>query len=235
MSRLLLKLSGEALGGAAGFGIDPEILERTALEIKDLLAQGGELSIVLGGGNLFRGEALARKGLDRVVGDRMGMLATVMNGLAMGDFLHRASVPNRVFSAVPINGIATGYQRDEVRQSMARGEVAILTGGTGNPFFTTDTAACLRGIELGVDAVLKATNVDGVYDSDPKHNADAQRYTEISYAEVLRQELGVMDLTAIVLCKEQDMPVVVFDMNQPGALIDLFQGKAVGTRVVPEH
>jgi len=235
LSRLLLKLSGEALGGAAGFGIEPEVLERTALEIKDLLAQGGELSIVLGGGNLFRGEALARKGLDRVVGDRMGMLATVMNGLAMGDFLLRASVPNRVFSAVPIAGISTGYQRDEVRQSMARGEVAILTGGTGNPFFTTDTAACLRGIELGVDAVLKATNVDGVYDSDPKENPGAQRFAEISYDEVLRRELGVMDLTAIVLCKEQSMPVVVFDMNQSGALIDLFQGKAVGTRVVPER
>ena len=232
MSKLLLKLSGEALGGAAGFGLDPEVLERTALEIKDLLAQGGQLAIVLGGGNLFRGETLQSAGLDRVVGDRMGMLATVMNGLAIGDTMSRVGVPNRLVSAVGIPGIAQAYHRDEVSHAMARGEVAILTGGTGNPFFTTDTAACLRGIELGVDAVLKATTVDGVYSADPKVDPDAARYATVTYDEVLAKELGVMDLTAIVLCKAHEMPVVVFDMAQSGALVEIFAGKDVGTRVV---
>ena len=187
---------------------------------------------MLGGGNLVRGAALQEVGLDRVVGDRMGMLATVMNGLAMGDFLGRAGVPNRLVSAVEIPGIAQGYHRDRVSRAMAQGEVAILTGGTGNPFFTTDTAACLRGIELGVDAVLKGTNVDGVYTADPKLDTNAERYASVTYEEVLARELGVMDLTAIVLCKAHDMPVVVFDMAVPGALVAIFAGADVGTRVV---
>lgn len=232
MPTYLLKLSGEALGGEAGFGIEPDILRQVCSDILAARDAGTQLAVVLGGGNLFRGQTLAHNGLDRVVGDRMGMLATVMNGLAFGDFLSQAGVGNQVFSAAAIPGVTRGYNRDEARQVLDRGEVAVLTGGTGNPFFTTDTAACLRGIELGVDAVLKATNVDGVYDSDPKTNANAQRYDEISYQAVLDQELGVMDLTAIVLCKEHDMPLVVFDMHHPGNLVQIAKGGKVGTRVV---
>lgn len=208
-------------------------------DIGELVEHGVELAIVLGGGNLFRGQHLAASGMDRVVGDRMGMLATVMNSLALGDFLSQAGISNHLYSSVAIAGIADGYHRDQVRSDMARGEVAILSGGTGNPLFTTDTAACLRGIELGVDAVLKATNVDGVYDADPKTNANAKKFDEISYDEVLHRELAVMDLTAIILCKENDMPLVVFDMLERGALVAIANGGAaantgsanVGTRV----
>lgn len=231
MPRFLLKLSGEALGGGE-FGIDPEVLERICNEIKMLRENAVELAIVLGGGNLFRGQKLAERGMDRVVGDRMGMLATIMNGLACGDFLSRQGVPAQVFSASGIAGIVSGYHRDQALQAMSQGQVAILTGGTGNPFFTTDTAACLRGIELGVDAVLKATNVDGVYDADPRDNPEAARFSSITYDEVLKRELGVMDLTAIVICKEQNMPLVVFDMNDPGNLGRVVRGEDVGTRVV---
>jgi uridylate kinase len=170
--------------------------------------------------------------MDRVVGDRMGMLATVMNGLAMSDFLSQAGVPNQLYSSVAMAGIASGYHRDEVAETMAARSVAILSGGTGNPFFTTDTAACLRGIELGVDAVLKATNVDGVYDADPKVDANARKFDTITYTQVLQRELGVMDQTAIVLCKENDMPLVVFNMAEPGALVAIAKGENVGTRVV---
>lgn len=232
MTRLLLKLSGEALGGESGFGLEPGILQQTCKDIAQVVADGAELAIVLGGGNIFRGQHLAASGMDRVVGDRMGMLATVMNGLAMGDFLTQAGVPNSLYSSVAIAGIARGYNRDDARADMASGRVAVLSGGTGNPFFTTDTAACLRGVELGVDVVLKATNVDGVYDSDPKQNPDAQKFDTISYTEVLHRELGVMDLTAIVLCKENDMPLVVFDMLESGALAAIASGAKVGTRVV---
>ena len=232
MARYLLKLSGEALGGEAGFGLEPDVLSALADEVSALLAGGGELAVVLGGGNLFRGQKLAASGMDRVVGDRVGMLATVMNGLAFADFLNRAGVPAQVFSAVQIAGVVAGYNRDQAAATMASGSVAILCGGTGNPFFTTDTAACLRGAELGVDAVLKGTNVDGVYSADPKQNKDAVRYQQITYDQVLQQELGVMDLTAIVLCKENDLPLVVFDVSQPGALVKLANGGTVGTRVV---
>lgn len=232
MTRLLLKLSGEALGGESGFGLEPGILQKTCEDIAQVVADGAELAIVLGGGNIFRGQHLAASGMDRVVGDRMGMLATVMNGLAMGDFLTRAGVPNTLYSSVAMAGIARGYSRDDAKADMASGRVAVLSGGTGNPFFTTDTAACLRGVELGVDAVLKATNVDGVYDADPKKDPNAQKFETISYTEVLQRELGVMDLTAIVLCKENDMPLVVFDMLESGALAAIAGGAKVGTRVV---
>lgn len=232
MSRLLLKLSGEALGGTTGFGIEPAVLERTCADIAEVVSAGTELAIVLGGGNLFRGQHLAQSGMDRVVGDRMGMLATIMNGLAMGDFLSRAGVSNRVYSSVGIAGMTRGYNRDEALQDMREGRAVILSGGTGNPFFTTDTAACLRGIELGVDAVLKATNVDGVYDSDPKTNPQAKKFESITYSDVLQRELGVMDLTAIVLCKENNMPLVVFDMLAQDALMAVARGDTIGTRVV---
>lgn len=232
MANFLLKLSGEALGGEAGFGLEPRVLQRLAVDIKSLVDKGTGLALVLGGGNLFRGQQLAQSGMDRVVGDRMGMLATVMNGLAMGDFLSQAGVTNKVFSSIAIAGLAQGYQRDEVKELMQQGVVCILSGGTGNPFFTTDTAACLRGVELGVDAVLKATNVDGVYDVDPKIHADARKFDTVSYDEVLQRQLGVMDLTAIVLCKENAMPLVVFDMMAKDVLQDIAGGKSVGTRVV---
>ena len=231
MPRYLLKLSGEALGGSAGFGIDPAVLQGIVLEIAEGRKRGLELAIVLGGGNLFRGAALASAGLDRVTGDRMGMLATVMNGLALADFLRRMDVPSVVFSAHSIPGTVRGYERDAADAALEGGEVAILTGGTGNPFFTTDTAACLRGIELGADAVLKATNVDGVYSADPKENPEAKRFESITFDEVLRLELGVMDLTAIVLCKEHAMPVVVFDIGTDGALVEIANGGRVGTFV----
>ena len=231
MTRFLLKLSGEALGGDAGFGIEPSVMERICQEIKQIHGAGVELAIVLGGGNIFRGQALAADGLDRVSGDRMGMLATVMNGIALRDYLTRQAIPTDLYSAFNIGGIATGYQRDEVLAALTSGRVAILTGGTGNPYFTTDTAACLRGIELKVDAVLKATNVDGVYSADPRTQADAVKYDKISYDEVLAQSLGVMDLTAIVLCKEQHMPVRVFALDQPGNLQRAVRGENIGTLV----
>lgn len=231
MSRLLLKLSGEALGGGTGQGIDPNVLQHFCRQIKGAVDAGVELGVVLGGGNLFRGAALSKAGMDRVVGDRMGMLATIMNALALGDFLTREGITNQVFSATGIPGIAPAYERDQALTAMARGAVIILSGGTGNPLFTTDTAACLRGIELHADAVLKATNVDGIYSADPKQNADAQRYTRITFDQVLEQQLGVMDLTAMVLCRENAIPIVVFDVSVEGALVAISRGEEVGTRV----
>ena len=227
-----MKLSGEALGGEVGFGIEPSVLEAVCDEIVSAREAGIELAIVLGGGNLFRGQALAAGGLGRVSGDRMGMLATVMNGVALADYLIRRNIPTALFSAFEISGHVQAYRRDLAMQKMQDGHVVILTGGTGNPYFTTDTAACLRGIELDVDAVLKATNVDGIYDSDPKTNPSATKFNEISYDEVLRRQLGVMDMTAIVLCKEQRMPLVVFAMEEWGSLVQLAGGAAVGTKVV---
>ncbi len=232
MPTLLLKLSGEALGGSAGAGLDPEFLDDLAKELGNVVATGARLAIVLGGGNIFRGGELAERGLDRVTGDRMGMLATVINGLGLADALNRGGLESAVYSAVGIGGIVPAYERNTVREAMDNGTVTVLCGGTGNPFFTTDTAACLRGIELGVDAVVKATNVDGIYDSDPRTNSAARRYDTVTYDEVLERELGVMDLTAIVLCKENKMPLFVCDVNEPGVLVQLANGGRVGTRVV---
>lgn len=231
MPRLLLKLSGEALGGKSGQGIDPDVLAHFCRQIKMATQAGIELGVVLGGGNLFRGAALSQAGMDRVVGDRMGMLATIMNALALGDFLSREGIANQVYTATGIPGVAPAYERDQALAKMTRGTVLILSGGTGNPLFTTDTAACLRSIELQADAVLKATNVDGVYSADPKTHPDAQRYAAISFDEVLNQQLGVMDLTAMVLCRDHDMPIVVFDVNADGALVAISQGADIGTRV----
>ena len=231
MTRYLLKLSGEALGGDAGIGIEPLVLKHYCDEIEAAVREGIQVAVVLGGGNLFRGAHLAQAGMDRVVGDRMGMLATVMNGLALNDFLQRRGIVSRLFSAMPMAGMVEGYQRDLAQTAIANGEVVILTGGTGNPFFTTDTAACLRGVELGVDAILKATNVDGVYSADPKKDAAAQRFEHISYQQVLAQELAVMDLTAIVLCKENALPLIVFDASESRTLTRLAAGEQIGTRV----
>jgi len=231
LRRLLLKLSGEALAGGESFGIDPVFVGRLCEEIRSFVGAGGQLGLVLGGGNLFRGAALQAAGMDRVTGDQMGMLATVMNALAFRDLLHRAAVPAEVFSAFAMAGIAAGYQRDAAVSVLESGAVAIFAGGTGNPFFTTDTAACLRGIEIGADAVLKGTKVDGVYSADPLKVPDAVRYERLSYQEVLEKDLSVMDLTAICLCRDHGMPIIVYDMQAPGALTAIIKGAKVGTRI----
>lgn len=219
------------MGGAAGQGIDPVVLAHFCRQIKSAVDAGIELGVVLGGGNLFRGAALSEAGMDRIVGDRMGMLATIMNALALGDFLTREGVANQVYTATGIPGIAPAYERDQALGAMAQGKVLIFSGGTGNPLFTTDTAACLRGIELRTDAVLKGTNVDGVYSADPKKDPSAERYSRVTFDQVLEQQLGVMDLTAMVLCRENNMPVVVFDVSEDGALVAISQGAEIGTRV----
>ena len=235
MRRVLLKLSGEALspgGDAGGFGIDPEILDQMAAEIGALVAAGGQLAVVLGGGNLFRGAALQAAGMDRVTGDHMGMLATIMNGLAFRDLLERRGIDAALFSALPVPGVAQGFARDEAVAALEAGKVVVLTAGTGNPFFTTDTAACLRAVEVGADAVLKATKVDGVYTADPLKDPSATRFESLTYDETLNLQLGVMDLTAICLCRDHHMPVVVFDMRTKGALTAIINGDKVGTRIV---
>ena len=229
--RVLLKLSGEALEGGEGFGIDPEVLARTAAEIKDITAHGIEVALVIGGGNIFRGAKLAESGLDRVAGDQMGMLATVMNGLAMRDALTRIGTPTTLFSAFPITGVTTTYSAFEARKELSAGRVVILSAGTGNPFFTTDSAACLRGIEIEADAVVKGTKVDGVYSADPKKDKNATKYDEISYIEVLNKKLHVMDSTAISLCMDNDIPIQVFDINIKGNLIKVSNGENIGTIV----
>ncbi|PVX42835.1 uridylate kinase [Pasteurella langaaensis DSM 22999] len=229
--RILLKLSGEALQGTEGFGIDPSILDRMALEIKDLLTMGVEVGVVLGGGNLFRGAKLAKAGMNRVVGDHMGMLATVMNGLAMRDALHRADVNAKLMSAFQLNGICDTYNWSEAIKMLREKRVVIFSGGTGSPFFTTDSAACLRGIEIEADVVLKATKVDGVYDCDPAKNPEAKLYNTLSYADVIDQELQVMDLAAFTLARDHGMPIRVFNMGKPGALRQVVTGLTEGTTI----
>ena len=229
--RILLKLSGEALMGEENFGIDPKVMDRMALEVGQLVGIGIEVGLVIGGGNLFRGAALQEAGLDRVVGDHMGMLATVMNGLAMRDALVRSNIATRLMSAIQMNGVVEHYDRLKATRYLGDGEVVIFAAGTGNPFFTTDSAACLRGIEIGAEVVLKATKVDGIYDSDPELNPDAIKYNSLTFDEVLDKKLGVMDLTAICLCRDHEMPIRVFDMNSPGALINIIVGGEDGTIV----
>ncbi|MDF0534492.1 UMP kinase [Shewanella sp. A32] len=223
--RILLKLSGEALMGDEGFGIDPKVLDRMAQEIKELVELGIQVGVVIGGGNLFRGEGLAKAGMNRVVGDHMGMLATVMNGLAMRDALHRAYVNARLMSAIPLNGVCDGYNWAEAISLLKSGRVVILSAGTGNPFFTTDTAACLRGIEIEAEVVLKGTKVDGIFTDDPMKNPDATKYDTLSYTEVLDKELKVMDLAAFTMARDYNMPIMVFNMNKPGALRRVVMGE----------
>jgi uridylate kinase len=229
--RILLKLSGEALMGEMDFGIDPNLMDRLALEIGQLRGIGVQVGLVLGGGNLFRGAALQKAGLDRVTGDHMGMLATVMNGLAMRDALERANIPTVLMSAIQMSGVVEHYDRRRSMRFLNNGDVVIFAAGTGNPFFTTDSAACLRAIEVEAEVVFKATKVDGVYDSDPVKNPNAVKYDRLTYDEVLEKKLGVMDLTAICLCRDHDMPVRVFDMNQPGALLAATLGGQDGTLI----
>lgn len=229
--RILLKLSGEELMGSEAFGIDPKVLDRMSLEIGQLVGIGVQVGLVIGGGNLFRGAALQSAGMERVTGDHMGMLATVMNALAMRDALERSNISARIMSAIPMSGVVDHYDRRKAVQSLAKGEVVIFAAGTGNPFFTTDSAACLRGIEIGADIVLKATKVDGVYSADPKTHPDATLYTHLTYDKVLDDKLGVMDLTAICLCREHRMPLRVFRMSKPGALLNIVVGGDEGTLI----
>jgi uridylate kinase len=229
--RILLKLSGEALSGDVGFGIDPKVLDKMALEIGQLVGIGVEVGLVVGGGNLFRGAALNAAGLDRVTGDHMGMLATVMNSLALRDALERSNIPSRVMSAIPMSGVVEHYDRRTAMRYLEQGDVVIFSAGTGNPFFTTDSAACLRGIEMDVELVLKATKVDGIYSADPKTYPDAEKYDRLTYDEVLDKKLEVMDLTAICLCRDHNMPVRVFEMDKAGALLRIVRGGDEGTLI----
>lgn len=229
--RVLLKLSGEALMGDADFGIDPKVISRFAEEIHALSSQGVELGVVIGGGNIFRGAGLAASGMDRVSGDHMGMLATVMNALALQDALEQKGAFCRVMSAIQINEVCEDYLRRRAIRHLEKGRVVIFAAGTGNPFFTTDSAASLRAVEIGADVMLKATQVDGVYDCDPKTNPNAVRYTELSYDEVINKRLGVMDTTAVVMCQEQNMPVRIFNVHEQGNLTKIIYGEEIGTLV----
>ncbi|WP_370981525.1 UMP kinase [Agaribacterium sp. ZY112] len=232
--RILLKLSGEQLMGEQGFGIDPAVLDKMALEIGQLVGIGVQVGLVIGGGNLFRGAALSDAGLDRVTGDHMGMLATVMNALAMRDALERSNISSNVMSAIPMSGVVEHYDRRKAIRQLENGEVVIFSAGTGNPFFTTDSAACLRGIEVEAELVLKATKVDGVYTADPMKDPNATRYDTLSYDTVLAEKLGVMDLTAICLCQDHQMPVRVFQMDKAGALLRIVVGEDEGTLIKEE-
>ncbi|MEM9401793.1 MAG: UMP kinase [Pseudomonadota bacterium] len=229
--RVLLKLSGEALMGDLDYGIQPVVIQRIAREIAEVRDRGIEVAIVIGGGNIFRGEGLARSGMDRVTGDHMGMLATVMNALAIQDALESQDVYARVMSALQINEVCEDYIRRRAVRHLEKGRVVILAAGTGNPFFTTDTAASLRAIEIGADVLLKATKVDGVYDSDPVKNPDAKRFQTVSYDQVIADKLSVMDATAVVMCRDNKLPLRVFDLTKEGGLVQAMTGEDVGTLV----
>ena len=229
--RILVKLSGEALMGSSDYGIDPAFLKRLAGEIRGMREYGAEVAIVIGGGNLFRGAGLARAGMDRVTADQMGMLATVMNSLALQDALESIGVFVRVMSAIRINEVCEDYIRRRAVRHLEKGRVTIFAAGTGSPFFTTDSAASLRAIEIEADLLVKATKVDGVYDSDPMLNPDARRYDRLTYDQVLDQRLGVMDQTAIVLCRDHHLPLRVINLNEPGTLVRVARGDDVGTLV----
>jgi uridylate kinase len=229
--RILLKLSGEALLGDAEFGIDADLLARLAAEVGECVAGGAQVALVLGGGNLFRGVGLAAKGMDRVTGDHMGMLATVMNALAMQDALERIGVPTRVMSALRINQVCEDYCRRRALRHLEKGRVVIFAAGTGNPFFTTDSAASLRAVEIGADLLIKATKVDGIYSDDPVRNPDAELYRRLTYDRALREELAVMDATAIVLCRDNSIPLRVMNIYEPGALVRAAAGEDIGSLV----
>lgn len=232
--RILLKLSGEALMGSGDYGVDTEVIARMADEVRELRQMGVEVGMVIGGGNLFRGAGLARAGMDRVTADHMGMLATVMNSLAMQDTLERLGVFTRVMSAIRINQVCEDYIRRRAIRHLEKGRVVIFAAGTGNPFFTTDSAASLRAIEISADVMLKATKVDGVYSADPFKDPQAVRYDRLTYDEALARKLQVMDATALVMCREHDMPLMVFNINRRGDLVRIVCGENVGTTVVRE-
>jgi uridylate kinase len=229
--RILLKLSGEALLGKEDYGIDPDIIHRLAVEINDVTELGIQVAVVIGGGNIFRGAGLAESGIDRVTGDNMGMLATVVNSLALQDALESINVDARVMSAVSVHDVCEDYIRRRAVRHLEKGRVVICAGGTGNPFFTTDTAAALRAIEIGADIVLKATKVDGVYSADPVKDPSAVRFDQLGYDQVIESKLGVMDANAIVLCRGQNMPIRVFNMFDEGNLVRIMKGQPIGTLV----
>jgi len=229
--RVLLKLSGEALMGNEAYGIDPEVIDRLAAEISELNKRGAEIAVVIGGGNIFRGTGLAARGIDRATADHMGMLATIMNSLAMQDALERIEIHARVMSALKINQVCEDYIRRRAVRHLEKGRVVILAAGTGNPFFTTDSAASLRAIEINAELLIKATKVDGVYSSDPVKNNDAIRYETLNYDDVIERKLGVMDTTAVVLCRENKIPLRILDMTKPGVLLRAAMGENEGTLV----
>jgi len=229
--RILLKLSGEALMGEQNFGIEPQVLTYVAKEIKNLVGHGIQIGIVIGGGNIFRGVGLAASGMDRISGDHMGMLATVINSLALQDALEKQEVPVRVMSALPIHQVCEDYIRRRAIRHLEKGRVTIFAAGTGNPFFTTDSAASLRGIEIEADVVIKATKVDGVYSADPVKDPNAVLFQTLSFDKVLHEKLNVMDATAIVLCRDHNMPIRVYNMTKAGALERVIKGEQEGTLV----
>lgn len=229
--RILLKLSGEALLGSIGYGIDPQTLQRIAAEIIAAQTLGVEIGVVIGGGNIFRGAGLSEAGMDRVTGDHMGMLATMINALALQDAIERIGGEARVMSALQIHQISEDYIRRRAVRHLEKGRVTIFSAGTGNPFFTTDTAAALRAIEIGADVLIKATKVDGVYSADPVKDKNARRYERVTFDKVLADKLQVMDATAIVMCRDNGLPLRIFDLNVPGALVQLVGGAEIGTLV----
>lgn len=229
--RIVLKLSGEALQGDNLFGIEPSRLARVSTEISNVVKLGVQVALVIGGGNLIRGADLYTTGFDRVTADQMGMLATIINGLALRDALSRSAIPVTVMSAIPVPGLVDIFDRVKARRAL-ESQVVIFVGGTGNPLVTTDSAAALRGIEVGADIVIKATKVDGVFDADPIKNPKAKRFSRLSYDEVLKQQLAVMDLNAILLCKDHNLPLRVFNMGKQSALQSIVQGEDIGTLII---
>ncbi len=229
--RILLKLSGEALMGKRQYGIDPERLAEYAQEIKSVIEEGVEIAIVIGGGNIFRGVAGASKGMDRVQADNMGMLATVINGLALQSALEVANVPTRLQTAIQINEVAEPFIRRRALRHLEKGRVVIFGGGTGNPYFTTDSAAVLRAIEIKADVILKGTRVDGIYTADPEKDKQATKFDHITFDDVLKKGLKVMDTTAFTLSQENELPIIIFDMNTPGNLLKVVTGEKIGTKV----
>ncbi|MFA7617498.1 MAG: UMP kinase [Thiohalomonadaceae bacterium] len=229
--RVLIKFSGEALMGDQQFGIAPDVVKRVAADIADLVRSGVQVGVVIGGGNIFRGVSLASAGMERATADQIGMLATVINSLSLQDAIEHENLKCRVMSALPIHQVCEDYIRRRAIRHLEKGRVVIFAAGTGNPFFTTDSAASLRGIEIGAELVLKATKVDGIYSADPKKDPTAKRYERLTYDEALERKLGVMDATAIVLCREQNLPLRVYDMNKPDALKRIIMGENEGTLV----
>jgi uridylate kinase len=232
--RVLLKLSGEALMGPRQYGIDPDVARDIAGQVAEARQDGTEIAIVVGGGNIFRGLSAAASGMDRATADYMGMLATVMNGLAIQDALEQAGTRSRVMSAIAMNEVCEPYIRRRAMHHLERGLVAIMVAGTGNPYFTTDTAATLRAVEVGAEVILKATRVDGVYDADPEKEPGATRYSRISYGDLLTHRLEALDATAVSLAMDNEMPIVVFDMTQPGNIVRAVRGEPIGTLIAGE-
>jgi uridylate kinase len=232
--RVLLKLSGEALMGDLAYGIDPDVVRQIAGQIAEARADGTEVAVVVGGGNIFRGLAASAKGMDRATGDYMGMLATVMNGLAIQDALEQLDCPTRVLSAIAMNEICEPYIRRRAERHLEKGRVVVMVAGTGNPYFTTDTAATLRAVEVGAEVILKATRVDGVYDADPETTPGAQRFTQIGYTDLLSNRLNALDATAVSLAMDNQMPIVVFDMTVPGNIVRAVRGEPIGTLIAEE-